>query len=141
MACHENSASNIKRSANLIASHNSFTQAPNFNPSLTLTVQSSNRVCVCGVSNMSFKMATVETFSFDGESFGASGAAALRKVRSLAESAPAGRLFASIATLTEMSAAATVAAEAGQFEKATHIAAKLAKAGELKLPSFFRRKA
>lgn len=90
---------------------------------------------------VSFKMATAETFSFDGESFGASGANALRKVKSLADSAPTGRLFSSIATLTEMSAAATVALENGHIEKATSIAQKLTLAGEAKLPSFFRRKA
>ena len=90
---------------------------------------------------MTFKMASVETFSFDGESFGASGANALRKVKSLADSAPTGRLFASIATLTEMSGATSAALEMGQLEKAAAIAAKLAKAGESKLPSFFRRKA
>lgn len=90
---------------------------------------------------MTFKMASVETFSFDGESFGTSGANALRKVKSLADSAPTGRLFASIATLTEMSSATTAALELGHLEKATSIAAKLAKAGESKLPSFFRRKA
>jgi hypothetical protein len=90
---------------------------------------------------MSFKMASIETFSFDGESFGASGAAALRKVKSLADSAPAGRLFASIATLTEMSATATTALENGELERATHVAAKLAQKSEFKLPSFFKRKA
>ncbi len=90
---------------------------------------------------MTFKMASVETFSFDGESFGTSGANALRKVKSLADSAPTGRLFASIATLTEMSSATTAALEQGHLEKATSIAVKLAKAGESKLPSFFRRKA
>ena len=90
---------------------------------------------------MSFKMATAESFSFDGESFGVSGANALRKVKSLADSAPTGRLFASIATLTEMSSAASAALEKNQFEKATSIARKLADAGELRLPSFFKRKA
>ncbi len=90
---------------------------------------------------MSFKMASVETFSFDGENFGASGAAALRKVKSLADSAPTGRLFASIATLTEISSAATAALENNQLEKATHIAAKLTQKSEFKLPSFFKRKA
>jgi hypothetical protein len=89
---------------------------------------------------MSFNMATAESFSFDGETFGASGANALRKVKSLADSAPAGRLFASIATLTEMSGAATLALENGEIEKASMIARKLANAGEAKLPSFFRRK-
>jgi hypothetical protein len=90
---------------------------------------------------MSFKTASVESFSFDGESFGATGANALRKVKSLAESAPTGRLFAAIATLTEISSAAAVAAENGQLERATIIARKLADAGESKLPEFFRRKA
>lgn len=90
---------------------------------------------------MSFKMVAVESFSFDGESFGASGANALRKVKSLAEAAPSGRLFASISTLTEMSSAATIALENGQIEKAGMIAKKMANAGEAKLPSFFRRKA
>jgi hypothetical protein len=90
---------------------------------------------------MSFKMATAESFSFDGESFGLGGANALRKVKSLADSAPTGRLFASIATLTDMSSAATTALESGHLEKATSIARKLADAGEAKLPSFFRRKA
>lgn len=89
---------------------------------------------------MSFKMATAETFSFDGESFGISGANALRKVKSLSEAAPAGRLFSAISTLTEMSAAAAVAAEKGQLEKAAMIAKKLADAGQARLPSFFRRK-
>ncbi len=90
---------------------------------------------------MNFKMASVETFSFDGESFGASGANALRKVKSLADTAPTGRLFASIATLTEMSGATSAALEKGQLENAAIIAKKLAQAGESKLPSFFRRKA
>jgi hypothetical protein len=90
---------------------------------------------------MNFKMASVETFSFDGESFGASSANALRKVKSLADSAPSGRLFASIATLTEMSSATSAALEMGNLEKAANIASKLAKAGESKMPSFFRRKA
>jgi hypothetical protein len=90
---------------------------------------------------MTAKMTTAETFSFDGESFGASGANALRKVKSLAESAPAGRLFASIATLSDMSSAAALAAEKGQLEKAAMIAQKLANAGETRLPAFFRRKA
>ena len=90
---------------------------------------------------MNTKLASIETFSFDGESFGASGAAALRKVKSLADSAPTGRLFASIATLTEMSHGTTVALENGQIEKATSIARRLADAGEAKLPSFFRKKA
>ena len=90
---------------------------------------------------MNTKLASIETFSFDGEDFGASAASALRRVKSLADSAPAGRLFASIATLTEMSAATTIALEKGQIEKATSIARRLADVGEVKLPSFFRKKA
>jgi hypothetical protein len=90
---------------------------------------------------MSFKLATAESFSFDGESFGASGATALRKVKSLAEQAPTGRLFASIATLTDMSNAALSALESNQLQKATAISSQLNDAGEIKMPSFFRRKA
>ncbi len=90
---------------------------------------------------MSLSMATVESFSFDGENIGAAGAAALRRVKTLAEQAPRGRLFASIATLTDMSANATKALETGDLPKATHVAAKLAKMGELKMPGFLKRKA
>jgi hypothetical protein len=90
---------------------------------------------------MSFNLATAESFSFDGESFGASGANALRKVKSLAELAPSGRLFASIATLTEMTTAATTALENQQLQKAVNIAAELAHESDLKMPSYFRRKA
>jgi hypothetical protein len=43
----------------------------------------------------------VESFSFNGEEVGAAGAAALRKVKSLAEAAPQGRLFATITTLSD----------------------------------------
>lgn len=90
---------------------------------------------------MSTKLASIETFSFDGEDFGASAANALRKVKSLADSAPTGRLFASIATLTEMSAATAVALEKGQIEKASAIGRRLVDVGEAKLPRFFRKKA
>jgi hypothetical protein len=90
---------------------------------------------------MSVKLAPVELFSFEGESFGGAGANALRKVKSLADTAPTGRLFAAISTLTEMSNGATIALEKGQMEKATSIARRLADAGEAKLPCFFRKKA
>lgn len=60
---------------------------------------------------MSVKPA-IEAFSFGGEAAGVAGAAALRKVRSLAESAPQGRLFAAISTLADSSAAAAEAFEA-----------------------------
>ena len=90
---------------------------------------------------MSFKMASMETFSFKGEEIVAAGAAGLRRVKSLADVAPKGRLFAAIATLSEMSAATAKALEQGDFKRATHVAADLAKAGETKMPGFFKRKA
>ncbi len=90
---------------------------------------------------MSFKLASMESFSFDGEEIGAAGAAALRKVRTLADSAPKGRLFAAIATLNELSASTASALEKGNLPKAKHVAADLAKAGEMRLPGFFKRKA
>jgi hypothetical protein len=49
---------------------------------------------------------------------GTSGASALRKVRSLADQAPAGRLFSAISTLTDMSARATSQLEAGRLAAA-----------------------
>lgn len=54
----------------------------------------------------------IEFYSFGGETAGIAGAAALRKVKSLAETAPQGRLFASISTLADTSAAAAEAYEA-----------------------------
>ena len=48
----------------------------------------------------------IESFSFSGEAVGVAGASALRKIRPLAEAAPPGRLFASIATLADISASA-----------------------------------
>jgi hypothetical protein len=54
----------------------------------------------------------IESFSFNGENVGIAGATALWKVRSLAERAPAGRLFATIATLADTSSAAAQAYEA-----------------------------
>ena len=48
----------------------------------------------------------IESFTFGGEATGVAGATALRKVRPLSEAAPPGRLFASIATLADTSAAA-----------------------------------
>jgi hypothetical protein len=57
----------------------------------------------------------VEKFSFDGEAVGAAGAAALRKVKSLAESAPQGRLFAAIATLADNSGKAAAEYEAASL--------------------------
>jgi len=54
----------------------------------------------------------IESFSFNGEHVGIAGATALWKVRSLAERAPTGRLFATISTLSDTSAAAAQAYEA-----------------------------
>jgi hypothetical protein len=54
----------------------------------------------------------IDSFSFNGEDVGIAGATALWKVRSLAERAPNGRLFATIATLADTSAAAAQAYEA-----------------------------
>lgn len=56
----------------------------------------------------------VEAFSFDGETVGAAGAAALRRVKSLAEAAPQGRLFAAISTLSDNAGLA-----AAEFEAAS----------------------
>ena len=53
---------------------------------------------------MTIKSRLVEEFKFSGEdNLAGACSSALRKVRSLAESAPIGRLFASIATLSDMS--------------------------------------
>jgi hypothetical protein len=89
---------------------------------------------------MSIKLASMESFSFDGEEFSAAGAAALRKVGALADSAPKGRLFAAIATLNDLGVSATAALERGDLAKAKHVAADMVKAGEIKMPGFFKRK-
>ena len=53
---------------------------------------------------MTIKSRMVEEFSFTSEdNLAGACSSALRKVRSLADTAPIGRLFASIATLTDMS--------------------------------------
>ena len=53
---------------------------------------------------MTIKSRMIEEFSFTSEdNFAGACSSALRKVRSLADSAPIGRLFASIATLSDMS--------------------------------------
>ncbi len=48
----------------------------------------------------------IETFTFSGESAGVAGASALRGFRSLVDTAPQGRLFATISTLADTSAKA-----------------------------------
>jgi hypothetical protein len=55
----------------------------------------------------------IDSFTFGGEAVGIAAATALRKVRPLAEAAPPGRLFASISTLADTSAAA-----AREYERA-----------------------
>ncbi|MGB8315432.1 MAG: hypothetical protein WCE69_13210 [Aestuariivirga sp.] len=53
---------------------------------------------------MTIKSRMIEEFSFSNEdNLAGTCSSALRKVRSLADSAPIGRLFASIATLSDMS--------------------------------------
>ena len=53
---------------------------------------------------MTIKSRMVEKFSFSSEdNIAGACSSALRKVRSLADSAPIGRLFASISTLSDMS--------------------------------------
>jgi hypothetical protein len=97
----------------------------------------------------------MESFSFGGESAGVAGAAALRKVRSLAEAAPQGRLFAAISTLADTSAAAAEAYEAAglaelhsasehHLNRGNRIASRLREAFGAEtatpLPVFMRRK-
>lgn len=100
----------------------------------------------------------IESFTFGGEAVGVAAAAALRKVRPLAEAAPPGRLFASISTLADASAAAAREYErAGIAElnrqteeanahlsRATQLLRKLKGAADLEaatpLPAFVRRK-
>lgn len=56
----------------------------------------------------------IEEFTFAAEGLaGTAASAALRRIRSLAETAPAGRLFASISTLTDMSREAGAQLESG----------------------------
>jgi hypothetical protein len=62
----------------------------------------------------------VEHFSFDGETVGAAGAAALRKVKSLADAAPQGRLFAAISTLADNAGKAAAEYEAASLATLRH---------------------
>jgi hypothetical protein len=89
---------------------------------------------------MSSKLAPIESFSFSGEEFGAAGAAGLRKVRTLAEAAPTGRLFASITTLTEMSFSTAKFLEQNELRRASHVAQKLAASGEGSIPEIIKSK-
>ena len=100
----------------------------------------------------------IESFSFSGESAGAAGASALRGIKPLVDSAPQGRLFATIATLADTSAhagrefeaaaAATLRAEMEKAEarltRGMRIAHRLKSAFGAEvatpLPDFMRRK-
>jgi hypothetical protein len=100
----------------------------------------------------------IESFSFNGESVGAAGASALRGIKSLADTAPQGRLFASIASLADTSAmaaqefeaaaVATLKAETADAEarlnRGMRIASRLKTAFGAEvatpLPDFMRRK-
>ena len=63
---------------------------------------------------MSARRTSVDGICFAAEGMaGTAGASSLRRLHSLSEAAPAGRLFAAITTLTEMSAKATRALEEG----------------------------
>ena len=90
---------------------------------------------------MSISTSTMGSFCVAGGDIGAAGAAALRKVSTMAEQAPKGRFFASIATLNELSAQTLEALEQGNMNRASHVAAKLAEKSAFKIPSFFRKKA
>ena len=63
---------------------------------------------------MTARRGSVDGICFAAEGMAATaGASALRRLQSLADAAPAGRLFAAITTLSEMSAKATQALEDG----------------------------
>jgi hypothetical protein len=90
---------------------------------------------------MAISLSTIQSFSFDGGEIGAAGAAALGKVSILADTAPQGRFFASIATLNELSTQTLDALEKGDLQRASATAAKLAAKGEFRIPSLFKKKA
>ncbi len=90
---------------------------------------------------MGINFSMVDSFSFDGGEIGAAGAATLRKVSNLAEQAPKGRFFASIASLNELSAQTVEALEKGDLKRASHVAAELARKAEFRIPSLFKKKA
>lgn len=82
------------------------------------------------------------SFAVEGMA-GSAAAAALRRVRSLADQAPSGRLFSAIATLTEMSRRAETELEAGNAAAALQTMSDLAAAADLKpapdAPSYLRK--
>jgi hypothetical protein len=104
---------------------------------------------------MTAKSTLMEEFSFGGEALGSAAGMALRKVRSLSEQAPIGRLFDSISTLAELTTAAAqelerantalarhdISAAREAMAKATMIGETLRNSGTGASPSFLRRKA
>jgi hypothetical protein len=104
---------------------------------------------------MAASKTAIESFSFDGETVGASGAAALRRLPRLSEITPPGRMFdaiASMADLAEQSALEFEAAGNDEFEDATenHLQQGMQLAQRLRnafgaetpvtLPAFIRRR-
>ena len=96
---------------------------------------------------MTIKSGMVEKFSFSSEdNLAGACSSALRKVRSLADSAPIGRLFASIATLSDMSnqigqsLAGDDLASAAKLMKAYATPASMAETAK-PLPMHFKRRA
>ena len=96
---------------------------------------------------MTIKSRMVEKFSFSSEdNIAGACSSALRKVRSLADSAPIGRLFASISTLSDMSnqigqsLASDDLANAAKLMKSYATPASLAETAN-PLPMHFKRRA
>ncbi len=91
------------------------------------------------------KFSMVEEFSFSNEeNIGDACVAALRKVRNLADTAPIGRLFASIATLAESSAQISCSLADNDFTAASEFLQSYAEPASLAettapLPIHFKR--
>ena len=96
---------------------------------------------------MTIKSRMVEEFSFTGEdNLAGACSGALRKVRSLADTAPIGRLFASISTLTDMSSQIGQSLAADDLAGAANLMKAYAKPASLAetatpLPMHFKRRA
>ncbi len=94
---------------------------------------------------MTMKFTMVEEFSFSHEDNVATACSnVLRKVRSLADTAPIGRLFASIATLSETSSHIDRSLDAGDLSGAARQMKKYAApavADSEPLPMHFQRRA
>ena len=84
---------------------------------------------------------TNNSYSLQVGDIGVAAAAALRRVGTLAEQAPKGRFFASIATLNELSAQTLEALEQGDMHAPAMWPRNLAEKGSFKIPSFFKKKA